>query len=84
MSRLDEIRARAVIYSSDSDMTYLLNLVDLLEKQIQAQILTQLDPSNETEYLRCWCIDEIIDDAGSTLISSPTPGCPVHGKKPGP
>ena len=74
---LDNIRNQNNDYP-ETKITFLLKLVDLLQEQLAAQQITKLDPDNELE--SCWCIQEIVDDAGATIVSQYTPQCPVHGR----
>lgn len=60
----------------DQRITYLLKLVDLLQEQVAAQQIAVLDPDNSD----CWCIQQIVDDAGASIVSQYTPQCPVHGR----
>lgn len=74
---LDNIRRQNGIVPNPKT-SFLLKVIDLLQDQLAAQQIARLDPDNELD--SCWCVQEIVDDAGSTIVSQYTPQCPVHGR----
>lgn len=77
-SKLDTIRTEHATGTytrygkAHRDIGFLISTIHLLEQQIEAQLLASVDPDN------CTCITEIIDDAGSTIVSNYDPACPIH------